>query len=155
MTLNINQFNQSTVQGALDLKFGGAVVSCQIDVSSAGSLVPGTAVKVVDSAGGVPKVVEIAADTDEVFGFICYDQKQSNFDAYSPCEIALVNGGACMFMTASAAIARNAVVCPVISGVKVKTSTGGGRDVGRAYDKAAADGELIRVLLLPKTTVTA
>ncbi len=154
MTLNINQFNQSTIQGALDLKFGGAVVSCQVDVTTAGNLVPGTAVKVVDSAGGVPKVVEIAADSDEVFGFLCYDIKQPNFDAYAPVEVALVNGGACMFMTASAAIARNAVVCPVISGVKVKTSAGGGRDVGRAYDKAAIDGDLIRVLLLPKTTTT-
>jgi len=154
MTLNINQFNQSTIQGALDLKFGGTVVSCQVDVSSAGNLVPGQPVKMVDSAGGIPKVVELAADSDEVFGFLCYDLKQPNFDAYAPVEVAVRNGGACMFMTASAAIARNAVVGPVLSGVKVKTSAGGTADVGRAYDKAAADGDLIRVLLLPKNTTT-
>ncbi len=155
MNLNINQFNQSAVQGMLDLKFGGMVVSAQIDVSSGGALVPGTAVKVVDSAGGVPKVVECAADTDEVFGFICYDQLHPTFDAYDPCEIAVLNGGACMFMTASAAIARQAVVTVVVASDKVKTSTGGSRDVGRAYDKAALDGDLIRVQLLPKSTTTA
>lgn len=154
MTLSPNQFRPSAIQGMLDLKFGGAVVSAQIDVSTAGGLVPGTAVKVVDSAGGVPKVVEIAADSDEVFGFIVYDQLHPTFDAYDPVEIALVNGGACIFMTADAAIARNAVVCPVISGIEVKTSAGGGRDVGRAYDKASAALQLIRVLLLPKTTTT-
>ena len=155
MTLNINQFSQSAIQGMVDLRFGGAVVSCQIDVSSGGALPPGQAVKVVDSAGGVPKVVECAADTDEVFGFIAYDQIHPTFDAYDPCQVALVNGGAAMFMTASAAIARNAVVTIVTASDKVKTSTGGSRDVGRAYDKAALDGDLIRVLLLPKTTVTA
>lgn len=150
----INQFNQNAVQGMLDLKFGGAVVSCQIDVTSAGDLPPGQAVKVVDSANGVPKVVECSADSDEVFGFICYDQQNADFDAYDPCEVALVNGGACMFMTASAAIARNAVITPVVASDKIKTSAGGSRDCGRAYDKAAADGDLIRVLLLPKTTTT-
>jgi hypothetical protein len=154
MTLNINQFNQSAIQGMTDLRFGGAVVSAQIDVSSGGSLPPGQAVKVVDSLGGVPKVVECAADSDEVFGFIVYDQIHPTFDAYDPCNIALVNGGACMFMTASAAIARNAVVTIVVASDKVKTAAGGGRDVGRAYDKASADGDLIRVLLLPKTTTT-
>lgn len=154
MTLNINQFNQSTIQGALDLKFGGMVVSAQIDVSSAGALPPGQAVKVVDSAGGIPKVVECAADSDEVFGFLVYDQVHSTFDAYDPCEIAVLNGGACMFMTASAAIARWAVVTIVVASDKVKTSTGGSRDIGHAYDKAAVDGDLIRVLLLPKSTTT-
>lgn len=154
MALNINQFSQSAIQGMLDLKFGGAVVAAQVDTSSAGNLVPGQSVKVVDSSGGVPKVVECAADSDEVWGFLCYDQVQPDFDAFDMCMVALVNGGACMFMTASAAIARNAVITPVISGVKVKTSAGGGRDSGRAYDKAAADGDLIRVILLPKTTTT-
>lgn len=155
MTLNINQFSQSAVQGMLDEKFGGMVLSAQIDVSTGGALTPGTAVKVVDSAGGVPKVVECAADTDEVFGFICFDQLHPTFDAYDPCEIAILNGGACMFMTASAAIARNAVVTIVVASDKVKTSTGGSRDCGRALDKPAADGDLVRVLLLPKSTTTA
>lgn len=154
MTLNINQFNQSTIQGTLDLKFGGMVVSCQIDVSTAGGLTPGTAVKMVDSVGGVPKVVECAAATDEVFGFICYDLKQAVFNAYSPCEIAVINGGACMFMTANLAISRNQVVAIVVASDTVTPSTGGTRDVGHAYDKAVNVGDLIRVLLTPKTTTT-
>lgn len=149
-----NQFNQSPLKGMLDLRLGGAVVQAQVDVSSAGSLVPAQPVKVVDSAGGVPKVVECAADSDEVWGFLVYDQIKAVFDAYDAVTVALVNGGAAMYMEASAAIARNAVVGIVLSGVKVKTSASGSRDVGRAYDKAAADASLIRVILLPKSTTT-
>lgn len=156
MTLNQNQFNQSPVQGQRDLIFNANSISAQIDTTSAGSLVPGQAVKMVDSAGGVPKVVECALDSDEVFGFINYNIKDLSGDinAGDIVTISLVNGGACMYMTASAAIARNAVVGIVVASKKVKTSAGGSRDVGRALDKAAADGDLIRVLMLPKTTTT-
>lgn len=154
MSLQQNQFNQIPVQGQLDLKFNVNSLSAEIDVSSAGSLTPGTAVKMVDSSGGVPKVVECAADSDEVFGFINRNQKNQVFNAYDACEISLLNGGNCMYMTASAAIARGAVVTIVTASDKIKTSTGGSRDCGHALDKAAADGDLIRVLLLPKSTTT-
>lgn len=150
-----NQFSQTPLKGMIDMKPSNGVMQAQVDVSSAGSLLPGQAVKVVDSAGGVPKVVECAADSDEVWGFIAYDQIRSSFDAYDPVTVAILNGGAVMWMEASAAIARNAVVTIVVTGSKVKTSAGGSRDVGRALDKASANLELIRVILLPKTTVTA
>lgn len=154
MTLQINQFNQIPVKGQLDLKFNPTTVSCQIDVSSAGSLVPGTAVKIVDSSGGVPKVVEIAANTDAIFGFINYNLKDKTYDAYDAVGISVINGGNCMYMEASAAIARNAIVGAVVSGSKVATSAGGSVDVGHALDKASASGDLIRVLMLPKSTTT-
>ncbi len=149
-----NQFRQSPLKGMVDLRVGGAIVQAQMDVTAGANIVPGTAVTMIDSAGGVPKVKEVAADSDEIWGFLCYDQIKAAFNPYDPVTVALVNGGAAMWMEASAAIARNAVVGVVVTGSKVKTSAGGSRDVGRAYDKAAVDTDLIKVILLPKTTTT-
>ncbi len=152
MTLNINQFAQTPIQGMLDLHFNGQTISAQLDSTSAGSLLPGQAVKVVDSAGGVPKVVECAADTDDVFGFINYDIKSKLFNAGDRVELSAMRNNV-MYMTASAAIARNAKVMVVIASTKVATATTGKTIIGRAFDKALADGDLIRVTVdLPGTT---
>ena len=142
----MNQFIQSPEQGQLDLKFNPNSISCQVDVSSAGSLLPGQAVKMVDSVGGVPKVVECAADEDDVFGFINYDIKSKSFSALDKVEISAFAGNV-MFMTASAAIARNAEVMIVVASKKVALATLANRIVGRALDKATADGQLIRVYI--------
>lgn len=146
MALNQNQFVQIPVQGQLDLRFNGQTVSCQVDSSSAGSLVPGQAVKMVDSAGGIPKVVECAADEDDVFGFINFDQKNQSFAVGDRVEISAMRNNV-MYMTAGAAIARNAEVMIVVASKKVVTATSTNRIVGRAFDKAAADGDLIRVVI--------
>lgn len=150
----LNQFNQAPVKGELDLRFNPTSIPCEVDSTSAGNLVAGQAVKMVDDSGGVPKVVECAADSDEVFGFINYNLKNQDYDAGDAVGISVLNGGNVMYMEASAAIARNAVIGIVVSGQKVKTSAGGSRDVGHALDKAAASGDLIRVLMLPKSTTT-
>jgi hypothetical protein len=52
-----------------------------------------------------------------------------------------------MYMEASAAIARGAPVMPVVTGSKVATATVGKTVIGFAFDKASADGSLIRVYL--------
>jgi len=139
-----NQLVQAPVQGMMDLRFNSSVLSVQIDSSSAGGLVPGQAVKLVDSAGGVPKVVECALDADDVFGFLVFDLKSSVYAALDKAEI-ICYGGGFMYMTASAAIARGAEVAIVIASKKVVTAVSLDRIVGRAFDKAAADGDLIRV----------
>ncbi len=156
MTLQLNQFNQIPVKGQRDLQFNANSVQCCIDSTSAGSLPAGTALVIVQPAakGGVPLVKEAAADSDEIFGFINYNIKDKQYDGGDMVGVSLVNGAACMYMEASAAIAQNAVVGIVVAGAKVKTSAGGSRDVGRAFDAAAAAGDLIRVIMLPKTTTT-
>lgn len=149
MALSQNQFQQIAIQGQHALRPPAKVISAQVDVTSAGGLVPGQPVKLVDSAGGVPKVVELAADTDVVYGFIVYDIKKPTFAAYDAVEI---NTGYddVMVMTAQAAIARGAKLMVHLSGVKVKTATSGKPVVAWALDKAAADGDLIRaVIVLP------
>lgn len=146
MTQVLNQFNQAPIQGMLDLAFNAQTVSGQLDSTSAGGLVAGQAVKMVDNSGGVPKFVECAADTDDVYGFINYDIKSATFAAGDNVEVSAMRNNV-MYMTASAAIARNAKVMVVVASSKVATATSGKTIVGRALDKAAADGDLIRVTI--------
>ena len=141
-----NQFKQTAEKGQLDLRFNPSVISCQIDASENGTLVPGQAVTLVDSAGGIPKVVAAAADTDAIFGFISYDIKSKSFKAEDRCEVVF-HRGSIMFMESSAAIARGAKVMTVISGQKVATATAGKTAVGIALDKATAGSQIIRVLV--------
>jgi hypothetical protein len=129
-----------------DLRMNSQSIACQVDSSSAGGLVPGQAVKMVDLGGGIPKVVECAADTDDVFGFINYDIKSQAFAVGDKVEVSALRGNV-MYMTASAAVARNAKVMIVVASKKVAVATTGKTIVGRALDKAAADGDLIRVVI--------
>lgn len=146
MAISQNQFAQTEVQGVVDMRFSPNIISAQIDTTSGGGLLPGQAVKIVDSAGGIPKVVEAAADTDDVFGFLTYDMRRATFAVGDKVEIAFFRG-TIMYMTASAAIARGAQVEIVVASKKVATAASGKRIVGRALDKAAADGDLIRVIV--------
>lgn len=143
-----NQFSQSTVLGSLDLRFNPNTVAVQIDASETGTLYAGQAVKIVDSAGGVPKVVKCSADSDQVLGFINYNIKNAAFLAGDACEISM--DGNCQFLRATAAIARGVQVVldtTTVGGVKAASGSGGERIVGWAYDKATAAGQLIRVMV--------
>lgn len=152
MALNINQFAQSMVQGILDPgQPQPNTFSCRVDASSA-TLIPGDAVKSVDTAGKVPVVTKCTADTDDVWGFVNYNFKNSSFAANAMVEISAFEGNA-MYMTASAAMARNANVAIVIASSKIVTATTNQRIVGKLLDKATADGDLVRVYInLPGAT---
>lgn len=147
-TLNQNQFAQIPVLGQLDLHFNTETVSAIIDGSASGStLVAGQAVKIVDSAGGVPKVVPCAADADTVFGFIVFDRMHQSFTGLDSVEIA--QAGNVMYLYASEAIARGVQVSlDVGTNGAVESAAGktGADIVGYAFDKAATAG-LIRVKL--------
>lgn len=151
MTQNLNQFAMTQTKGAVDLKAGNYnIISAAISASETGTLVPGQAVKIEDSAGGLPKVLALALATDSTFGFIARVLKQSEFEAKDVVEVAL--DGSIMVMEAGAAIARGAAVEVSLTGNKVITSAGVNNIVGVALDKAAADGDLIRVMI--KITAT-
>lgn len=145
MALLPNQFAMQTVQGQMDLQFHGSVVSCQVDAAQATALVPGQAVKLATTAGGVPKVIALAANTDQPFGFVSRNLKDQNYSAGDRVEIAQF--GSVMYMTAGAAIVRGASVEVSNAAVKVITAAGVNPTSGFAYDTAAADGDLIRVFL--------
>ncbi len=146
-SLNPNQFTETTIRGALDLRLNFNTVAVQVYTSETGELYPGSPVKLVDSAGGVPKVVAITASTDEIFGFVNFDIKSRAFVAGDMMEVSIK--GNVMWMYAAAAIARGAkcVFDYANNGVGPISGAGAETLVGWAYDKASAQGDLIRVYI--------
>jgi hypothetical protein len=146
--LSPNQFAQVPIGGMIDMRFPYNSVSVQIDVSQATPLYPGMAVKMVNSANGVPKVVGIAANTDEVLGFINFDIKTVAFVAGSMAEISMA--GNVIYLYSAGAIARGAQVVPalpVAGAVQQATGSTDANIVGWAFDQAPVAGSLIRVFL--------
>jgi hypothetical protein len=146
--LSPNQFAQRSILGQLDLQLNFNTVAALIDVSETTPLYAGSAVKLVDSASGVPKVVGCAAESDEVFGFINYNIKNVAFLAGNAAEISLK--GNVMYLYATEAIARGVeVVLDLTSPGSVQAAAGetGSTIVGWAFDKAVASGQLIRVYI--------
>lgn len=146
MAQELNQFSQSPVQGMMGLHPSTSIIECQVGSAEAGTLVAGQCVKIVDDAGGVPKVIAATADDADNLGFIVYNIKNAGFTAGMAVAVA-IGYGAVIYLTASAAIARGAKLMVVIASKKVATATGGKAIIGWAMDKAAADGDLIRVNL--------
>jgi hypothetical protein len=149
MTQALNQFIQTPVLGQMDLRFNGQTFACEVDAGETGELVAGQSVKLVDSAGGVPKVVAVTSDSDLVFGFIKYSIKDTKFTAGMAVEISTAYGN-CIYLRATAAIARGAILKGVVAsvgGVATAVQGSGSQIIGWAFDKAAADGDLIRVMI--------
>lgn len=145
MTQNLNQFGQTPVQGQLDLQSrGGSVFTGQVSSAQVTALIPGQAVKIEDSAGGVQKLLS-CADTDQADGFVIFTLKDQNFPTLKYAEFALF--GSVMYMTSNAAIARNGRVEVRNSDQTVGPAGGINPVVGWAMDKATATGQLIRIFI--------
>lgn len=147
-TLSPNQFAQVQYLGMIDLRFPYNTVAVEIDIDEAGTAYSGTAVKMVDNAGGVPKVAICDANNDDVLGFINYDIKSQSFVAGDMAQISMA--GNVMYLYATAAIARGAQVVLNVAtngGVAAASGSGGENIVGWAFDKASNAGELIRVFI--------
>ncbi len=148
MALNINQFAQSVVKGMPDLQFNINTLACRVFASEAVALIPGQAVKRVDSGGPgtLPVVTAVTDDADDIFGFVNYNIKNTDFAAGEAVEISSFQANV-MYMEASAAIAVQAQVAVTVLGSTVRTAVSTDRIVGRALDKANAAGDLIRVYI--------
>lgn len=140
----LNQFEQSQVKGILDLGFNANVLTAQVKSSSVNTLVGGSVVVLQDEAGKVMTVDKAAAITNDILGVVLYEVKKSSFVANDFVRVAFANS--VVVMEASAAIAKGASVEAVLAGDKVATQATG-TTIGRALDKASADGDLIRVLI--------
>ena len=146
MALNPNQFAMEPQAGDIDLSTSSnGVVSCQVDSTQVTALVAAQAVTIVDSAGGVPKVIAQAANTDKIWGIVLRNAKNINFPALQALEIA--QAGAVIYMTSGAAVARGAAVEIDHTTFKVITNAGVNPSIGYAYDKATATDQLIRVAI--------
>lgn len=152
--LNPNQFAQTSYLGTIDLRFPYNSVSVQIDVSQATPLFCGGAVKMVNSVGGVPKVVGCSANSDGVFGFINFDIKTVSFVAGSTAEISM--RGNVMYLYSTGVIARGArVTLDLSTNGGVASITTGANVVGWAYDSFPAAGTLGRIFLDTPSFLTA
>ncbi len=153
-TQSPNQFAQAAQLGTLDLNFNPDTVSVLIDVSNTTPLYAGSAVKIVDSADGVPKVVACAANSDGVLGFIKFDIKTVQYLPGVAAEISMSQN--VQYLFATTAIARGAQVTLDLTTIGgVASIHTGDNVVGWAYDKATAAGTLIRVKITTPSFTTA
>jgi hypothetical protein len=144
MTQELNQFSQSTEKGILDMSANPNVLNVKIDSSSVNTLTGGSVVVYTDTAGKVITVDKASAISDDIAGVVLYEVKKNSFVADDFVRIAFANS--VVIMEASSAIAKGADVEAVLTGDKVATQSTG-TTIGRALDKASADGDLIRVLI--------
>lgn len=142
---SLNQAFPILVKGQIVSGYNSNQLSVQINPSSVGTFVGGTAVKLIDGTQKIP-VVDVAAATDDIYGFVTYSIKDNTPAAGDIINLAI--GNTVMAMQASAAIVRGAKVEIVASGAKVATSAGTNKIVGIALDKASAADDLIRVQIL-------
>lgn len=146
-----NQFAMSPQLGQVDLRPEYSVIGAIISPNESATLYAATAVK-MDTApdtGGAPPVLKCTANTDSVLGFLVYNIKNQAFLLGDAAEVAMK--GACIWLYATAAIARGARVALDITtngGVQPLSGSGAECIVGWAFDKAVATGDLIRVVLL-------
>lgn len=146
MTLNINQFAQTSVQGQLDLEFAGSVLTAQVDAAQVTPLIAGQFVKGATTTKGLPKVIAVAANSDASFGVVVRNLKDNNFPALAQVEVALF--GSVIWLTSAGAITRFASVEQVAATPGSVVSSGGTNPViGFALDGASGSGQLMRVFL--------
>jgi hypothetical protein len=146
MTQNLNQTRPTSEKGMLDLGVNWNLFDCRIDPASVADFTSANAFafKIVDVAGKSIMVDLATANSDDIFGFAPYEVRKNTYEKGD--FIRLASKSTVMKMEASAAIARGAKVEIVPTGSKVATQSSG-NVIGRALDKAAADGDLIRVLI--------
>jgi hypothetical protein len=146
MVQNINQFGQTTEQGQLDLQFLGSVYTARVSADQATALVAGEAVKLdTTKTGGVPAVLALANNNENIYGFVVRNLKDQSDAANANFELA--SNGSVMYMTAGAAITRGAPLEYVFATKKVITWAGINPIIGYAFDNAAADASLLRVMI--------
>ena len=141
MTQLVNQFAQTVEKGMLDLKFDPNVLACRANAT----IIAGQAVKLVDVAGGIPDV-DVAGDTDEVFGYAVLNMKQASYASGQVLEVAL--SGSVMYMISGAAFAPGIELMHVLATGKVITAAGTTKYISaRAIDKASAADVLVRTYI--------
>jgi len=146
MTQQLNQIRPTSEKGMLDLGINSNLFDCRIDPASVATFnnANAFAFKIVDVAGKSIMVDLATAASDAIFGFVPYEVKKNTY--FKGDFIRLASSYSVMKMEASAAIARGATLEILPTGNKVVTKSAG-TAIGIALDKAAADGDLIRVLI--------
>ena len=148
-----NQFGMTAEAGELDLSLGlnnSMAVLVDPTAASTVSISAGETVKLIDLgtsdySGVNPVVGKRAAVTDPVFGIVVKSKKTFTSGAKGIVDVAL--DGSVLRLKASGAISRGATVYADLVNVGQVQSTASGPGLGISLDKAAAAGELVRVLV--------
>lgn len=151
MTININQFSQTTVRGAQDLQIARSGI-VQGMVSAANAATPILAGDAVDldpavTVVGAPQFIT-ALNTDSNFGYMVFDPKASSVLTPGFIQVAMNYTGPVLWLTAAGTIAPGAFVEQAASGGDVVTfGTSTSKVRGVALDPGTA-GNLMRVILV-------
>lgn len=139
----LNSFTYDEKKGSVKNGEKGHGYSCKlVAAANAGDFVKQTSV----SGSKVITVTPITADTDVIFGVIPYESAKKN--AYVSGDfVTVMKDYTVIVCEASAAIAAGATVMPVVTGMKVATQTLGKSVIGVALKPAAADTNLVEVLV--------
>lgn len=151
MTMQMNQFSQTPLKGAIAALLNPTTLSVQLDPASNETYISvGAGVKLV-SATGDQIIVDKAAATDVIFGFVIYTPKTQKFYPGDTFEV----GGSfsVMWAEASGTVTRGDQLEYVATGDKMKTNTGN-PVCALALDNAAS-GALFRAFILNPQAIAA
>lgn len=157
---NMNQFKKKDIVGVLDQNAGGLNTSFSVRIdpdSAATDIVAGEGLVFVDGGAndpltGVPIVDVVAADTDIVSGARVYDLEKG---LAQPGDIVQMSFRGCIQkMEASAALNRNVGVALVKATPGQVQAVGTDAQFGITFDKAAATGDIIRIIVDPAVPTT-
>ena len=157
---NMNQFKKKDIVGVLDQNAGGlnTAFTVRIDPDSAGSdIVAGTGLVFVDGGAndpltGVPIVDIITDDTTILSGARIYDLEKG---LAQPGDIVQMSFKGCVQkFEAAGALNRNVAVSLVNATPGTVKAVGTDAQFGITLDKAAAAGDIIRVIVDPAAPTT-
>jgi hypothetical protein len=147
MALNQNQFRMATVKGSKDSSMGSVLTAELYDASASTAFVAGEMVAI--SSTTAPSVTKVAKGADAAgafFGVILTNPLKETFYTGDRVEIGII--GSIVLMEASAAITAGAALNYTPATKKVVTHSSTNTKIGIALENAAADGSLLRVLIM-------
>ena len=150
MTIDLNAFGQSTAKGKLEQTPTANIFSARVTAGSSVTLKPGMAVEIDASDTTKMLAVKPLTSTGTVFGFIPLVHKNNaiGLTATTTDVIEVAADNAVMVMEASEAIAKGSLIKYDYSTLKVgEADTAADAVVGIALEAAAADGDLLKVLI--------
>jgi hypothetical protein len=143
--LNSNQFKMNVVKGFVDASTPNRLLTAKIADTETATLVAGQCVKIADINSKVLPLLGSTKETDDHAGVLVFTTHRNEYKANQNVEFAPLGSGAIVVLEANGAIANGAKVYFAPDGAKV---TGAGTiAIGHAFNKATADGDLIRVIL--------
>jgi hypothetical protein len=150
--INLNAFSLDTAKGLTQFLPSSNVFTCQVykSLSSGTKLTAGQPVKLATGVNGQITVTACSAETDKVFGVIPLRHKVNGYEAGDLVEVA--SDYCVVTMEAAAATTQGAAVKVAGTAYDQVTPVTGSESstpaqIGIALDAAAAQGDLIRVLI--------